>query len=298
MDIINAYIGEVLAFITAIVWAFAVILFRKSGEKVHPLGLNLFKSLLATVLFMPTIWIVGGTLLRPVPLSEYLLLLASGALGIAIADTLFFKSLNALGAGLSAIVDCMYSPFIIGLSILWLGETLNARQIIGAVMIVSAVLSAAHQKNANPVDRHPILMGIIWGVLAMATMAVGIVMIKPLLDRSPLLWVTEIRLFGGVIALMVILLLHPSRRAITRSIFSPQRWIYTWSGSFLGTYVAMGFWLAGMKFTQASIAAALNQTSNIFVFILAALLLRERITPLRIVGIVLGVAGSLLVTFG
>lgn len=298
MDTISAYIGEVLALLTAIIWAFAVILFRKSGEKVHPIGLNLFKSLLATALFLPTIWIAGETLLRPAPLSEYLLLLASGALGIAIADTLFFKSLNALGAGLSAIVDCLYSPFIIGLSMLWLGETLNGWQILGAVMIVSAVLTAAHQKNSNPADRHAILMGVIWGVLAMATMAVGIVMIKPLLDRSPLLWVTEIRLIGGVIALIVILLLHPSRRAITGSIFSPQRWVYTLSGSFIGTYVAMGLWLAGMKFTQASIAAALNQTSNIFIFIFAAWLLREKITPLRSIGIILGVTGALLVTFG
>jgi drug/metabolite transporter (DMT)-like permease len=53
-----------------------------------------------------------------------------------------------------------------------------------------------------------------------------------------------------------------------------------------------------MKYTLASVAAALNQTSNIFIFIFAGLILHERITPNRILGIILGVGGSLLVTFG
>ena len=70
------------------------------------------------------------------------------------------------------------------------------------------------------------------------------------------------------------------------------------SGSFAGGYLAMVFWLAGMKFTFASIAAALNQTSNIFVFIFAALLLKEKVTAVRVAAIVLGVGGALLVTFG
>ncbi len=298
MDIIKANLGEAMALFAAISWAFAVILFKKSGEKVHPLGLNLFKSTLAAILFIPTMYIVGDSLFRPAPMEEYILLLVSGVLGIGIADTLFFMSLNALGAGLSAIVESLYSPFIIGLSILWLGESLNTLQLIGVMMILSAVLSVTREGRANQADRRKLLLGILWGALAMASMAVGIVMIKPLLDRSPLLWVTEIRLIGGIIVIALVTLIHPSRRKIIGSMFSTQRWGYTLSGSLIGTYLAMILWLAGMKFTQASTAAALNQTSNIFIFIFAALLLHERITPLRIAAIILGVTGALLVTFG
>ena len=298
MDIIKAHLGEAMALFAAISWAFAVILFKKSGEKVHPLGLNLFKSTLAAVLFIPTMYIVGDSLFRPAPMEEYILLLVSGVLGIGIADTLFFMSLNALGAGLSAIVDCLYSPFIIGLSFLWLGESLNTMQLVGVMIILSAVFSVTREGKSHPADGRKILLGILWGALAMASMAVGIVMIKPLLDRSPLLWVTEIRLAGGIAVILLIILVHPLRRRIIGSIFSKQRWGYTLSGSFVGAYLAMLFWLAGMKFTQASTAAALNQTSNIFIFIFAALLLRERITRLRVAGIILGVAGAMLVTFG
>jgi drug/metabolite transporter (DMT)-like permease len=123
-------------------------------------------------------------------------------------------------------------------------------------------------------------------------------MIKTLLERSPLLWVTEIRLLGGVVAGFVILLFFPNRRKIIKSLKSAGSWGYTISGSFIGAYLAMMLWLAGMKYAQASIAAALNQTSNIFVFILSALILKEPINPPRVLGIILGVTGAILVTFG
>jgi drug/metabolite transporter (DMT)-like permease len=292
------YLGETLALVTAVTWAFAVILFRKSGETVHPVFLNLFKNLLAIALFLPTMWILGETLTRHAPATDYLLLLLSGALGIGIGDAMFFKSLNEIGAGLWSIVACLYSPFIIVLSVILLGERLTVPQILGAVMIISAVLSTIQRKSSTSRVRRDLVSGIIWGVLATAATAVGIVMIKPLLERSPILWVTEVRLFGGVAVLVLITLFHPSRRRILFSNFSPSAWGYTVAGSLLGAYLAMFFWLAGMKFTQASVAAVLNQTSNMFVFVFAAIFLREPITRQRTIAIVLAISGAFLVYFG
>ena len=298
MDGTHAFLGETLALMAAVVWALAVVCFKKSGEFVHPIGLNVFKNVLAAVLFVPTAWIFGETLLRQVPGEEYVMFLVSGALGIGISDTLFFKSLNVLGAGRSAIVDCLYSPSIIGLSLIWLGESLGVWEIVGVIMIVSAVLSILVEHQSVPAERSHVILGVLWGVLAMVTMAVGIVMIKPLLERSPLIWATEIRLLGGLAVLAVALFLHPARLVIMKSIGHPQRWGYLVSGSFAGAYLSMVLWLAGMKYTQASTAAALNQTSNIFVFIFAGMLLKEKITLVRTVAIILGVLGALLVTFG
>ncbi len=83
--------------------------------------------------------------------------------GIGIADTLFFKSLNLLGAGFSAIIDCLYSPFTIGLSVLWLGDHLSLLQICGAIMIVSAVLTATNMRHHMSVSPSEFVAGTIWG---------------------------------------------------------------------------------------------------------------------------------------
>jgi drug/metabolite transporter (DMT)-like permease len=141
-------------------------------------------------------------------------------------------------------------------------------------------------------------LGILYGALSMAIMTVGIIMVKPLLEVSPIIWVSEVRLLGGVLMLGVILLFHRQRVAVLRSMLISRGWGYMVSSSFIGAYVALLFWLGGMKYAHASVAAALNQTSNILVFVFAALFLHERITRQRALGLLLGVAGVYLVTFG
>ena len=292
------FLGEILAFSCAIVWATAVILFRKSGETVPPLGLNLFKNLLGLSLFLPTSMVLGETLAVKASLNDYLLVLGSGAIGIGLADTFFFRSLNLLGAGLSAIVDSLYSPFIIGLSILFLKERMSGLQLFGVLLIISAVLVVSRQGDRQNISRRDLILGILLGVLAMALMAVGIVMIKPLLNRSPLLWVIEIRLLAGCLVLGTILLFHPSRQKIMASVLSMRGWHFMLPGSFLGTYLSLVVWMGGMKYTQASVASALNQTSNIFVFILAAIFLKEPVDYPRIIGIFCAFVGVVIVFFG
>jgi drug/metabolite transporter (DMT)-like permease len=297
-ELISVRLGEILSLTTAVTWAAAVILFKKSGERVHPLGLNQFKNLLAILLLIPSILIMSGSFFPAASSTDYLILLASGALGIGIADTLFFFSLNLLGAGRSSIVDCLYSPFIIGLSILWLGESMNIVQGTGGVLIISAVAAIAGEKDVQAIDRRHLLLGVLLGVLAMATMAAGIVMAKPVLDRHDVLWVTLTRLIGGAAIIFSFLLMHPNRRMIILSVLTASHRTYTFAGSFIGGYLSMILWLAGMKFTQASIAAALNQTSNIFIFIFAAWFLAERITLLRVCAISLGIIGAMMVALG
>ncbi|HKK21942.1 MAG TPA: EamA family transporter, partial [candidate division Zixibacteria bacterium] len=67
------YFGETMSLITAIAWALAIIMFKKSGETVHPIGLNFSKDLLAAILFIPTIYIFRYELFRAAPARDYLI---------------------------------------------------------------------------------------------------------------------------------------------------------------------------------------------------------------------------------
>jgi drug/metabolite transporter (DMT)-like permease len=293
-----AHKGEILAVTTALVWALAVIFFKKSGDTVHPMGLNLYKNSLAFVLLSITLLVMGDFSWPEMTTQQFIIIIISGILGLGISDALFFKSLNLLGAGLIAIVDCLYSPLVIILSFFWLGEKLSWLQIAGTCLILSAILTAANKKSRANITRKDQIAGVIYGVLAMITVALSIVMVKPLLSQLPLMMVVELRIAAGLAATALIIAVHPQRKIILQSLLIKKNRAYTFLGSFIGTYMAQILWVAGMKFTLASIAAVLNQSSNVFIFLMAAWFLHEPLNKQRILGIILGVLGVILVSVG
>jgi len=289
-------LGAAAALATAFAWSVATLLFKKSGEHISPVALNYFKNVVGLALLLVTMLAAGSTLAPEAPLCDLLVLLASGAVGIALADSLFFASLNMLGAGRSAIVDCLYAPFVVLFSMAWLGEALRWQGALGGLLVVGAVLLSSAHVATLEVPRRQLWLGIAYGALAMALTAAAIVAAKPVLTRYSVLWATSVRLCGGVAALSVYALVHAPTRRVAFRAFLPQRaWRFALPGSIAGAYVALLFWVAGFKYTSAAIASILNQTSTILVVLLAALFLHERLTPIHALAAALAFIGSVLV---
>lgn len=291
------FTGEFLALISAVLWAVAIILFRVSGKTIHPLGLNLSKNTVSFILVGLTMFLLGEKFLLPLPLSDYLLFLLSGLIGLGLSDTLLFAGLNRLGASRLAIINCSYSPFMIILSVIFLGERLTVMQIIGVLLIITSVWILSSREKTQETSPPKLTSGIIFGLSAMMTQAISIVMIKPTLNHLPLLWSTELRTLGGLIFLGLAFLFHPLHREILQPLLQLKNWKYIFLASFLGSYLAIIAWLGGMKYTLVSIAAALSQTNIIFIFILGVIFLKEKLTPGKILAFLGGLVGSALVTF-
>ncbi len=293
------YKGELYSLLTALLWANSVVLFRMSGRHLAPLALNLFKNVVGTALLAITTLALGHSLLPHAPLREYVLLVASGAVGVALADTFFFRSLNILGAGLSSIVGFLYSPFVIAFSMMLLGERLSFGDATGGLLILAAVLLSSKHAPPKDVSRAEMMRGLIEGAVSMALMALGVVMTKPVLDRSsaPLVWITTLRMLSGTLSLAVICRVAPSLRWTWEAFKPSAAWRITLPSAFLGSYIAVVVWLAGMKYTTASAASLLNQMSAIFILPLASLFLQEPITRRKAVAIAIALAGIVLVTF-
>ena len=290
------YIGETMSVVSALIWGFAVILFRVAGRRVHPLGMNLFKSVLCALLFALTLLIGGEPFLPNLPGRNYLLLILSGILGISAADTFLFVALNKLGAELTAIVDCVYVPFVIGLSILFLDERINPVQWTGVALIVLAVFLITRKKSGVLIPRRALVAGIGAGVLSMFFSAGGVVLMKPVLGHVSLIWASFVRLSSGAVFVGLSIAVRADRKEIVRPLRSAGTMRLLGPASFLGSYLSLVIWMGGMKYTQASIASALNQMSTIFIFILAAAFLKERITPLKLAAVILAFAGAVLVS--
>ncbi len=288
--------GELFSLLAAVAWAGAVILFTRSGEHVPPFALNLFRVSVGTALLLPTLAASGGTLWRDVPLWDYLILAASGVIAIAVSDTLFHMCLNRVGAGITAIVDCLYSPFVALLAFALIGERIRPWQIAGMLLVLASIVVASRLDPPRGATTRTLLVGILLGVLAMLTLAVGIVIAKPVLDRSPVLWATTVRQLGALAVLTFTALIVPHCRGAFAALRPARSWRFSLSGAFLGSYLALVLWIAGMKYALASVAAILNQASTVFIVVLAWALLREPLTRRKIVSVLLALTGILIVT--
>jgi drug/metabolite transporter (DMT)-like permease len=286
--------GEILAVTSGLIWAIAVILYRISGRNVHPLGLNLFKNLAAFAFMVPTMLLLGRSLVPAVPGRSLWILLLSGFLGIAVSDTLFFYSLNRLGASIVAIVDCFYSPFVIAMSFVLLGERMTLVQLAGVALIISAVLTAEKSGARESIAKKDLILGLTYGILAMFFVALGIVIAKPVLATESVLWATLIRIAGGTIPLLVVVPLLPGRKVFLKPLADFANWKAMIPAAFFGSYLSLIMWMGGMKYAKVSVAAALNQLNTIFIVILAAFALKERLTPWKIAAVVLAFAGAYL----
>ena len=122
-------------------------------------------------------------------------------------------------------------------------------------------------------------------------------MIKPVLDRSDPWWVTTVRMVSGTAFLAVIVACSSRRREFLRVFRPSSLWKVTVPASVIGAYLAVFFWIAGMKYTETTTASVLNQSSIIFVLFLATIFLKERLTVRKLLAICLGFAGGVIATF-
>jgi|JI10StandDraft_1071094.scaffolds.fasta_scaffold49152_5 drug/metabolite transporter (DMT)-like permease len=289
------YFGEILAMINAVTWAFVVILFKISGAKISPTSLNIFKITIGLVVMIFTLLMMGLPLLPKLDFNIYFLMAISGILGIGISDTLFFKCLNLLGASRSAIVECLYSPFIIIFSFIFLGERLSWADAFGALLVVSSLFLISGEGRTDPLPKKNLIQGVIAGALSMAIMGFGIVIIKPMLTDLSVVWVSMIRMFFGVAALALFSMTQPDRKK-TWSIFIPSKlWKVAFPACFLGSYVTMLLWVGSFKFASANVAGILTQLSAVFTVIFAYLFLKEPLTKKKVLSLILALLGSVLV---
>lgn len=291
--------GELYSIACALAWGTAVVLLKKSGESLAPFALNLFKNTMVLPLFLLTILLVQGPALPQIPPAHLALILVSGFLGIAAGDTLYLGALNTIGASRMAVAQTLYSPFVILLSMAFLAERLSAAQFGGVALVLAGIVLVTWVRGDAPgVPRAILLRGVLRAALSVFLMAIGVVIAKPMLEQYDFLWVVTLRIAGGWAGMILIVVVQRRAASLRAAYAGVRHWPHIVAGGLIGTYLSMMLWLAGYKYTQASIAAVLNELAAVFILVLAALFLKERATPRQIAGTALAIGGVGLVVAG
>lgn len=291
------YKGEIFSLTCAFLWATATLFFRKAGETLPAFTLNFYKNTFVLLLLIPTAYYLDHRKIPDLPMDTWQTLILSGIIGICFADFLFFKSLNLLGAGRNAIVCCSYSLFMFFFSSQILKEEVTWVHFAGSsLVILGIVLASLKTPDAPSVVHTPTAVkvrGVIYGLLAMALTAVGVIMVKPVMETNiiPVDQVAIFRLMAGISGAFIFIVITGKLKDTVNCLKKDFPWKTFLIGSFIGGYLAMTIWLLGYKYAKANIAAILNQTSTLFIVILATIFLKERITPGKAAGAILAFSG-------
>jgi len=283
-------LGELLSLMSAAAWAVGVILYRQLGATLPPLQLNLLKNLLVLGMVAAAIPLLHGLGVPHFTPAQIALAVASGVIGIAVADTLYFRALNQLGAGRMGVLGNFYSPAVIAMSYVFLGERLGFIQLVGFGLVTLGVFLVAERRADDRGGGRALLKGLGIGLAAVLLMAVAIVMVKRTLEAQPLLWVTGLRMLGAVAGLLLVALLLRKRVPMLPPL-SGIPWRKLVLAAFVGQFLSMVFWLGGYKFTSASVAAILNESASVFILLLAWAWLNEPLTRRALAGVALTVSG-------
>ena len=290
-------IGDLYAVGSALAWSFALILMRVAGRQVPPIPLTFFKNSIALVLVVITLLVMGEPLFVKLDTYDYVRLVVSAVLGIAVADTMVAAALNRLGASLQALADCAYAPSIAFIGFVLFGELLSTWEIIGGIFVLFGVFIGA-TVTAEIKRPRDLWIGIVLAAGAHIVMALGILMVRDIFREESLVWVCSIRfLIGGIAMYLYAQIRYPGRvkETLFLGFLRPDIWKIMIPMTILGPFLATLFWMAGFKYLEAGRAAIFNQMSTVFIILLAYLLLGEQLTRRKLLGVTMAVVGALLV---
>ena len=235
----------------------------------------------------------GG--LHDIGIWEFSFLALSGIIGISLGDSLFFKSLQDLGAKVQVIFFLLGQIFTMILSLLLLGELLSLEQYIGAVVLLTGIVIVIWGKQ----DNHPNkVRGIVCGLLSILCFSVSAIMVKMAIAEVEVITATFYRmLFGtiftlgfGVVGKQLPSWIKPLKDKRLLILFILNVFVITYGGFLLS--------MVAVKLISVSLVSVLGTTEPVFVLLFAYLINKDKIAKQEVIGTMITLIGLFIIING
>jgi len=280
--------GALAALGSAVAWAVTSLLARSLMSELGSVGLNAIRSTIGGALLIA--WVLataGAGAFTAISASAWLLLGLSIVTAIALGDTVFFESTRAIGVGRAMTISTTYPLGAAVIAAAFLDEPVTVPIAVGSLVTMAGlVLIVAPWAERAPEERF--WFGVGAAAIASLAWAVSTVLVKPPLSGMGPVTAQAIRL---PVASMV-LWLTPWARSVPRAFVRSSRAVQI-RIAILGaiTSVSSVMFVAGVKHAGVAVASVLSSTAPMFAIPFAVVFLGERITLRAFLGIVLTLAG-------
>ncbi len=284
------WLGIIAALASAASWAFGTVVFERIGKVMQYAGITFLKSLLSMILMFVLVVTIGD--FRTISIHDTIILIGSGIIGIAIGDTLFFKSLQDLGAKVQVLYFMLGQVVTMLLSFLLLGDVLSIEEYIGASILLFGIVVVTWGKQEDHPNKK---RGIIGGFLSILCFSVSTIMIKYTEEQIDVVSASFYRMLAGTVIMMMVgttthsikTWIEPLKYRKMLALFLLNVFVITVGGFILSMYA--------IKTISVSLASILSTTEPVFVLLLAFLINHERASRRELVGAIITIVGLLII---
>ena len=292
------YIHELAALGAASCWALSSLLSAKPSRELGAIRLSAWRALFVCLMLAGYVTVrqLWGTL-HPAELWPVLL---SGLIGIGIGDAVLFMSMNRLGPRRCGILFALNAPLAALLGWLFLDESLSLPAVGGIVLCMAGVLLAIVFGKRRSQLHHwesikgPLWIGVLLGLLAALTQAVGSLLARPVLEAgTDPVAVTMLRTGTGAACLFLFAKLFP--RSASGAPFTPSLIGWVMLSGIVAVAIGVSLLMFALAGGKVGIISTLSATSPVMILPLIWLRTREMPAPGAWLGAALVVAGCTLI---
>lgn len=280
--------GALAALGSAVAWAVTSLLARSLMAELGSVGVNAIRSSIGGALLVAWVLATAGSgAFTAISTGAWLLLGLSIVTAIALGDTVFFESTRAIGVGRAMTISTTYPLGAAAIAAVFLDEPVTVPIALGSLVTMAGlVLIVAPWADRAREERF--WFGVGAAAIASLAWAVSTVLVKPPLAEMSSITAQAIRL---PVASMV-LWLTPWARAVPTTFARSSRGVRV-RLVVLGaiTSVSSVMFVAAVKHAGVAVASVLSSTAPMFAIPLAVIFLDERVTLRAFLGIVLTLAG-------
>ncbi|MDD2563877.1 MAG: DMT family transporter [Salinivirgaceae bacterium] len=304
MEFFNNYTGELIALLTAFLWAVTAMFFEAAGKKIGSLVVNLLRLLMAFVFLSAYNWFLRGALF-PTDATQFqwFWLAISGIVGFVIGDLFLFQAYVLIGARISMLIMALAPLFSALTAWIILGESMSSTSIFGMILTFSGIAMVVLNKQAKKegekskffhfaLKHSPI--GLLCALGGAFGQGVGLVLSKYGMQDFDPFASSQIRILAGITGFVIIFTVSGKWGRLKKALTETKAMFLTLGGSFFGPFLGVSFSLMAVSLTSAGIAASIMSIVPVIIIVPAVFVFKEKVALKEVIGALVSTVGVIL----
>jgi drug/metabolite transporter (DMT)-like permease len=289
VDAIGPGLGALCALGSGLTWAVVNLMVRTLTPAFNSVSINALRTTIAGGLLLG--WVLatrGAAELTSLSAGDFFLLTSSIVLSSSLGDTVFFESTRRVGLAPALTISMTYPLMATVFATAILGEPVTLRMLSGSVLTLGGLAMIVAARGGAAHDGRQWWLGFGCAVFASLAWALSAILLKAPLREMDAVTAQALRMpIAGVL-----LFATPwARGTLGRVARCTPAELWRVAALCLLTVVSSTLFTAGLKYAGVAVGTVLSSTAPMWAVPLAAFGLAERLSPAAIAGLLITVAG-------